>query len=198
MEGEINMIEKFMILEGFYDCYAISNLGRVKNIRNGFILKNTVGQDGYLSVLLSKNGKKRRVRVHVLVGNAFLEKVQGKDFLNHIDGNKENPKLENLEWCTHGENMQHAYDTNLIPSKYSGKNIVAYNLNDEFVGMYSSVKECASILGLHESPIYRVLKGKRTFHKGYKFSYVDRIEYGLDEKTTSPYRITTSVDCPNK
>jgi len=75
---------------------------------------HTVGKvddTGYISVYI--NGS--RVRVHRLVANEFIEKVDGKPFVNHIDGDKTNNRVENLEWCTQSENARHAYRTGLSP-----------------------------------------------------------------------------------
>ena len=66
-------MEKYIVLQGFYDCYAISNKGNLKNLRTNHILKPSINKDGYKSVLLSKNGKKMSIRIHRLVALYFLE-----------------------------------------------------------------------------------------------------------------------------
>src|SRR5699024_8838358 len=100
------MIERYNVLIGEYDCYAVSNYGNVKNLRSDYILKSGKDMYGYPTVLLSKNGKKKRVRVHNLVANSFLPKVEGKNYVNHKDGIKHNNHIDNLEWCTQKENKQ--------------------------------------------------------------------------------------------
>ena len=165
-------IEKFVTIEGFYDCYSVSNKGRVKNNRTGYILKNTLGADGYLSVLLSKNSKKARVRIHTLVANAFLLKDDNRKFVNHIDGDKTNNDVSNLEWCNRSENMVHALENNLITTKYSNKEIEVFTVRGDFVGRYESVSKCCEILNLNKSPVYRVIKGKARYHKNFVFKIV--------------------------
>ena len=64
---------------------------------------------GYIRVNLYNKGKKKRYFIHRLVAEAFLPKIQGKDFVNHKDGNKQNNELGNLEWCNRSENMKHYY-----------------------------------------------------------------------------------------
>lgn len=69
----------------------------------------TLNNRGYLSVVV----RKRTHMLHRLVAQAFIPKPQGKDFVNHKDGNKLNNHVDNLEWCTIAENNQHARDTGL-------------------------------------------------------------------------------------
>ena len=93
--------------------YFVSNLGRVKsekrNYVNGFkILKQTTKKDGYKRVHIKYDDFDKHVYVHRLVANAFLENVNGKKYINHNNGIKDDNRPENLEWCTHKENIQHA------------------------------------------------------------------------------------------
>ena len=171
----IEMIERYNVLIGEYDCYAVSNYGNVKNLRSDYILKSGKDMYGYPTVLLSKIGKKKRVRVHDLVANSILPKVEGKNYVNHKDGIKHNNHIDNLEWCTQKENMQHAVKTGLIKTEYYNKNVLVKTTDGEFVGVFNSVKECCDMLGLNTSPVYGVLKGKRNKHHSMTFQYVNRI-----------------------
>lgn len=169
-------MEKYIVLQGFYDCYSVSNMGNVKNLRTGKVLNPSIRPDGYKSVLLSRDGKKMSIRVHQLVAQYFLEKSESKTDINHKNGVKHDNRAENLEWCTKGENMQHAHDTGLLKSKYSNKDILVYDFEtSELLFTFQSVKQCAKFLGLNPSPIYRVLKGRNNHHKGYSFEYASRI-----------------------
>lgn len=98
------------IIDGYED-YSISENGIVYSRKNGYehILVQRIDIDGYKTVGLYNNGKCKRIKVHRLVANAFLNKIDNKDCINHIDGNKWNNKKENLEWCTRSENSKHAY-----------------------------------------------------------------------------------------
>ncbi len=102
--------------------YHISSLGRVKSLgfilnngsfRPGKILKPYSDPKGYLKIELHGHIKK----VHRLVAEAFIPNYLGKPQVNHIDGNKENNNVVNLEWATNAENTQHAYDTGLYKHK---------------------------------------------------------------------------------
>lgn len=170
------IMEKYIVLQGYYDCYAVSNLGNVKNLRTGNILNPTVRKDGYKSVLLSRDGKKMSIRVHQLVAQYFIEKSQNKVEVNHKNGIKHDNRACNLEWVTKSENMIHAYENNLITTKYKNKNILVYDYNSgELLFIFQSVKQCSKFLGLNMSPIYRVLKGENNRHHNYSFKYANRI-----------------------
>lgn len=102
---------------GYEGVYQVSNRGRVKRMKAGDntwpgrILKSWIGDRGYLRVNLCQGGRASRLYVHRLVAIAFLGPPPSPDHeVNHKNGNKADPRPENLEWVTHSENQQHAYD----------------------------------------------------------------------------------------
>lgn len=95
--------------------YEVSTLGNVRNKRTNHIVKQRIGRDGrYLVVDLYTNGKRLYKRVHRLVADTFLDNPNGFSDVNHIDGNRLNNTLANLEYCSHLSNMKHAYVHGLI------------------------------------------------------------------------------------
>ena len=97
--------------------YAVSNTGRVFSMKVGRILelKPNITKSGYARLRLYQNGSSKSLFSHRIVLSAFTG--DEKDlFVNHRDGNKLNNHIENLEWCTHSENMKHAFDTGLAKS----------------------------------------------------------------------------------
>ncbi len=117
-------LEEWLEIPDAQDGWLISNYGRVKH--NGKILSCSIHSDGYIfSVFKSrKTGKYIQRPVHRLVAEAFLPVVIGKDVINHVDGNKMNNSVMNLEWCTQSENVKHAIDNHFTPrglTTYQGK-----------------------------------------------------------------------------
>lgn len=110
--------------------YEVSDQGRVRTKlgkttytkRHGVrkwkqrYLKNKTPKGREVRVSLWKDGKEKTWLVHRLVALAFIPKVDGKEYINHIDGNPKNNKVENLEWCNHTENNNHAFDNGLNKS----------------------------------------------------------------------------------
>ena len=152
-------------IEGYDGLYQVSSWGRVKNSRTDMVLKGVKDKDGYLRIGLYKNGK-RIYRVHRLVAQAFIPNPENKSQVNHIDENKENNYVENLEWVTAKENLNYG-TRNLRASKLLSKPIICIEKGVE----YSSGKECARQMGLHPQHITAVLKGTRNHTGGYTFKY---------------------------
>lgn len=98
--------------------YEASDDGHIRNKQTKKVLKEFVGKDGYLRTQF--DGKTKTV--HRVIANAFIPKVDGKVFVNHIDGNKANNNVSNLEWCTSKENIRHAYKNGLMTPLAGTKN----------------------------------------------------------------------------
>jgi len=108
-------------VSGYKGKYFISDDGRIKSFqvcKEGRILAKNTNRLGYNVYTLSNNCKLKTHTTHRLVCMAFIPNISKKEFINHIDGNKQNNNISNLEWCTHSENMQHALKTGLkVPVK---------------------------------------------------------------------------------
>lgn len=134
------MVEKWKDIKGYEGFYQISNLGRVKSLggwcgtakRKEKIRSVSLTQDGYVKIRLIHQGRDRTARVHRLVAEAFILNPDNKDTVNHIDGNKQNNEVTNLEWADRAEQMQHAYCLGLKTSKVGSLNPNA-KLTDEQV-----------------------------------------------------------------
>lgn len=110
--------EEWKQIDGF-EYYYISNLGRVKSTRRWsgtqfyerkkIISLHKHKTKGYIYVSISRDGKNYNLRVHRLVAKAFIPNPNNKPQVNHIDGNKENNNINNLEWVTNQENQIHAW-----------------------------------------------------------------------------------------
>jgi hypothetical protein len=93
--------------------YKVSNLGRIKSILTDKYLKPSPDRFGYVRFNVFKNKKPKTLRIHRLVMEIF-NPITNKMQVNHIDGNKSNNRLDNLEWCTDSENKIHAYKHGLM------------------------------------------------------------------------------------
>lgn len=114
------MKEEWKEIKGFEGAYMISNTGKVLSIprrgtkqRKPALRALSLNHDGYVKVRLLYKGKDETARVHRLVAEAFIPNPEGKETVNHIDGNKENNNVDNLEWADRHEQMLHAYKHNL-------------------------------------------------------------------------------------
>ena len=106
-------IWKKIIIKKQITKYSISNLGKVRNDKSNRILKPQKDKKGYMRIQLHHDGIVYTKKVHRLVARAFLQKTLTKKQVNHIDGNKSNNKVENLEWCTNRQNQIHAWKIGL-------------------------------------------------------------------------------------
>jgi HNH endonuclease family protein len=99
--------------------HEVSNTGKIRNIYSKEELKLQFSTTGYyyFTVRNFENKARKHLRVHVMVAKAFIPNLEGKPHVNHIDGNKLNNTVSNLEWCTHTENMLHAKNSGLLSKK---------------------------------------------------------------------------------
>ena len=105
-------MEKF--IQGFNNQYIIYDSGEVYSLKSNKFLKQILSPQGYLYVNLSNNGSFKHMFIHQLVAKYFLESIQGKIVVHHIDGNKQNNNIDNLQYVTNKENIQKASEDNLL------------------------------------------------------------------------------------
>lgn len=128
--------------EGMYQISSIGNIrslnrpvkarGDKISIKKGKILKPLFDKDGYLHIGLYKEQKGYFRRLHRLVALAFIPNPENKPLVNHLNGIKDDNRVENLEWCTQQRNMQHAHKTGLkVNTHMFGEGCNFSKLNDE-------------------------------------------------------------------
>lgn len=163
------MIEIWKDIEGFEGLYQVSNLGRVKSNRG--ILHPNTNTYGYKHVTLSKYGIRTTTPIHTLVADAFLDNPYEKPEVNHIDGNKENNSVSNLEWVTRTENNRHAIATHLRKCK----KILLLDADNNIVKEFNNRMEIGSFLGrsVCQDLITRCCNGKRKTAYGYVWRYAE-------------------------
>ena len=186
LENSINQEWKDVI--GYEGKYKVSNFGNIKSIQEydinyGYkecdkIKKLILHQTGcYVVSLYSGNGKYKTKRVHRLVAEAFLEKIENKNQVNHKDGNRLNNNLDNLEWCNGSENILHSYRVlgrkNAMLGKVGklhklSKPIRITNINTKEVFNFESINLSLNKLGISKTSIYRALSSKDKIACGHK------------------------------
>lgn len=164
------MEEVWKDIEGYEGLYQVSNLGRVKRVTTGRILKGMVSGSGYIQVDLSKQGATSKKLIHRLAAQAFIPNPENKLEVNHIDEDKTNNKVDNLEWATRQENNNHGTHNEKV-SKSNSIPIIATHIKSEDSKEFYGASECARQLGLSQSHISEVLKGKRKTVGGFTFKY---------------------------
>ena len=139
-------------------------------------MKLQADKDGYPTIFLWRYKRKVRCRVNRLVAQAFIPNSQNKPEVNHIDGNKQNNRVSNLEWCTRTENERHAYKTGLKQPKYadnhwSSKKVIQYDKNMNKIAEYGSIREAERKTGYDNGFISACCKGKYKTAYGYIWRY---------------------------
>ena len=170
------MEEIWKDIEGYKGIYQVSNLGRVKRVTTGRILKGCKNSKGYLLVNLCENSIVSSKKIHRLVAQAFIPNTDNKSQVNHIDENKTNNMVSNLEWMTAKENLNHGTRNERIGkaiSKLKSIPIIATNIKTGESTEFYGARECARQLGLHQGSITKVLKGRYKQTGGYTFKYLN-------------------------
>lgn len=145
-------IEKWKIIDGFED-YEVSTFGRIRH--NNKILSLSKNTSGYFKVNLYNNSKSKTVYVHRIVAKAFISNVNNLNEINHIDENKLNNHVDNLEWCDTYYNNKYGTKT-LRQSKAISKKILVIDVNNN-INRYNSINEAAIALNCSKSNISRVI-----------------------------------------
>jgi hypothetical protein len=173
-------METWKEIKDYEGLYEISSLGNVRSLDRKVLSKRKYGDKmvylkskpiktivdslGYCRISLCKNGTVKAHKIHKLVCESF--KI-GNGQINHIDGNKKNNKVDNLEFCTSKENNYHAFITNLRPDKY--RKTIVCNENNE---VYKGVMDCAKKLNISHTMVSSHLRGNCKNIKGYTFKYL--------------------------
>lgn len=158
---------------GYDGLYQVSNLGRVKSVGSYYhkeiILKEQFFKQGYSKTTLYKKGKPKSFKTHRLVALAFIHNPENKPQINHKDGNKSNNCVDNLEWVSAKENMQHALKTGLRTFESICKPVKQIK-NNVVVATYVSKNDAQRKTGINN--IEKVLKGKLKTAGGFYWEYL--------------------------
>ena len=172
------MQEIWKDIKGYEGLYQVNNFGNIKNTK-GLLIKQFDNHYGYLIVSLFKNKKQKSFPVHRLVAINHIENPSNYEQVNHIDGNKLNNCVDNLEWCTRSQNQIHAFQNGLNrgyvrSSNPNSKKLNQYDLNGNFIKQWDCIKDAMDELNICRSSIHRCCTGKFKQSHGFVWRYADK------------------------
>jgi hypothetical protein len=167
-------------IEGYEGKYQVSSCGRVKSLNYNKtgreqILEPIKFSNGYLLVCLYKNGKGKYKLIHRLVAEAFIPNPKNLPYVNHKDENKENNRVDNLEWCEQKYNLNYGTRNERISKKLLNREDLSKPVLCVETGIvYSSAMEAERQTGADNGHIIACCKGKKyKTTKGYHWQYAD-------------------------
>ena len=170
------MNEVWMPVIGFESLYEVSNEGRVRSLprktTRGKILKPSIDKDGYHRVNLVDGKISKFFRVHRIVAQAFIDNPLNLPVVNHKDENKQNNRVDNLEYCTVEYNTNHNGAT-IRRGLSQRRAINQFDLDGNFIARWSGAVEVAQSLGYKSGNISSVCQGSRKSAHGYIWRYAD-------------------------
>lgn len=184
-------------IKGFEGLYQISNQGRLRSldrpvkqrsnsiqVKKGKLIIQSKNHKGYPLANVSKGNKRYSRATHRLVAEAFIPNPENKPQINHIDGNKENNSVSNLDWVTASENIRHAINNGLMiinkenlakatkkANKVNQKKVNQYDLNGELINTFNSMVEAEEKTSAKAKGISEVVRGKQVTAGGYIWRY---------------------------
>ena len=166
--------------------YQASINGEIRSLYTNIILKQEISKNGYCKVMLCKNKKRKLLSVHRLIAMTYLDNYSEDLQVNHIDGNKQNNTINNLEMVTCKENIQHSFKNNLqiakkgrehpLFKKYGVKNktskkVNQYDLEGNFIKTWDSIMDIERKLNINNSNISRCCNGYKNSAGGFKWKH---------------------------
>ena len=144
-----------------YPLYSVSTEGRIRKNSDGKIMTPSKKSNGYMTInLFMRDGRRKKELVHRLVALTFLNNENHLPEVNHIDGIRDNNRLNNLEWVTRAENV----------AKSSLQRQIMIRRKNEGVWMsFDSIQDACAALGLTDSNVSACIHGRQKTHKGYVF-----------------------------
>lgn len=185
-------------IKGYEDLYQISNYGRVKRLEKEIITNYKYGsyssikkekflktskQNGYKIVSLRKDSKNKSCYLHRLIAETFISNPKNKPQVNHINGNKLDNRVDNLEWVTCKENNIHALRTGL---RKPAKKVLQYDLQGNFIKEWKNVREIEKTLNISSSNIVACCLNR--INQSYKYIWKYKKEDIIINTKIKPYQ----------
>ncbi len=173
-------MEKWKNIKGYEGLYQVSNLGNVRSLnyrKQGFV-KNLYLKhhpDGYRQVELFKNGTKRMITVHRLVAEAFVPNRNGYDVVNHLNENKADNRVENLEWIDFAGNVRYSKNKHRNENKNKSlkrnERVLQLSLDGVLIKEWANITEVKHSTKYNNWSIYQCCEGVRKSAYGFKWQY---------------------------
>lgn len=179
----MKLTEEWKPIQGYEGLYEVSNFGRVKSLRKNrwtqepeTILSCGLCGSGYKFVVLSVNNVHKNKMIHRLVAEAFLQKSDGLNEVNHIDGDKLNNHVSNLEWCTRKHNLKHAVDMGLRYNQCAIIRATDVTTPEGETIKFKSMFDCCKYFGKTKAWLGNYMRkhGNPCLYKGYEIRVYGR------------------------
>lgn len=170
--------------------YMVSNLGRIKSLDHyvsngkgtrmvkGKVFTGAINRYGYINIHIVVNGKEKNIRLNRLIAQTFIPNPHHKEQVNHLNGNKSDNRVENLEWATRSENGKHAYKMGLLDKKSMIKNWdsfkkpIAKVRNGQIIEKYQSMTEARIKNNMSISSLCNYAKNNKKDRDGNEWRYL--------------------------
>lgn len=166
---------------GYEGLYQVSNLGNVKSLigwdvsKQQYIKREKVlspSESEYKRVVLYKDGKCKTISIHRLVAKTFLDNPNNLPQINHKDENKYNNCVDNLEYCTHKENMNHGTKQERESNVKTKYKVFQYDLHGNFIKEWKNLREIEQNTNYKKSNIGYCCRNKNKTAYGFKWKYI--------------------------
>jgi hypothetical protein len=166
---DLREVENWKTVRGYDGKYSVSNYGRVYSIKRHRHLVPREDKDGYLRIVLWSHNKRKTYRVHRMVAQAWLPTDNIYNDVNHIDGNRKNNRVENLEWVTRNKNLElRRFSCNGEYNAQAEEVNIVNSGTCEIIRMCYSVEEASLFTGIDATTIRQALD-TQTPVKCYRF-----------------------------
>ena len=184
LRGSIALLpnEVWKDIKGYESLYQVSNMGRVKSLPRLHhpyeqILAPHEVKGGYLQAELLRDGSKKGIKIHRLVAEAFIPNPEGKREVNHIDGDKHNNAVDNLEWVTSSENQMHAF---YVTKAQKMSTVLQKDLDGKPIRKWYGINRASRALGIQAADISHCCSGQRKTAGGFTWELIDPVRKDLN------------------